>query len=1324
MAIVNRKLILGTCGVGLMLAEIASCSIDSRNPSTMTFNALPGVGSDASAPPDGSGAPQLSVAPATLDLGQAVVGAPSRTRVAILNSGTGQLAAPQVGLLMGGDPDFIVLHDRCERSLGPSERCDVRIQLVPSGPGPHGATLGIQSSGQSAEVPLAGVGLAAGPLIVAPAAGASGDFGGVVLGSSADFFFEVSNPLPDPSGPLGVALGEAQFQLLAPSALDECEVGVTTLANGQSCRLHVSFTPARRGASDALLVVTSPALGSSGLPLVGDGRLAPVLAVPDLVDFGNVVVGSAGQRTLRLENQGDEPLALSGLTLIGGAPAATDPAADLGATSAFSMQNSDCGGGKVLPGGGFCSVSLAFRPQVTEPNQQTQLVVGAQDGSEKSIALSGSGVAEGTLRIAPAAGSTGDFGALLVGASASQIFTLSNPSQQPSGPLAIAVFDDYTLVAPASESDCQPGITSLAGDQSCTIAVTLTPSNRGQHDGALTVGSALAGAVHLPLSGLGIDPARLEVGSEELDFGRVPTQTPVQQVVTLQNAGDLPVSGLQATLESPTGGEVVGFTIQSPCTADVGVGASCALGIQFLPTAEATYSAVLRLAGDTAKTSVLLSGRAFARGDLAIAPLEGAGEFGDVVLGVPRSLQFTLTNGGSAPSGRLTMTSTSNLFTVDPGDCNLAGLDAGASCTFSVTFTPATSDPIVANLSVQSPGAGETAQSLSGRGRAGANLTALNNRDLGRANVNQDALREPANQFIWTLTNEGDLDSGALAVTNTNEAEFIVTDDTCNGALVAGHATCTMDIRFRASAAGARAATVTVTDTVSAQALALTLTGTGVLIAQPGQSCVNAECASGQCTGGVCCDRECISSCQACSAAGVCVDQAERQPCGNGNGQCFGLEKCLLPEAQPCTGDDQCGSGQCEQRLGGQGLSDRICCLADCGLTGQQCNAQGQCEAPTLPEGGACGAAGQLQCGAGLECKACRGGGNQCTPPDGCCNGCEAGYVCNAGECGCPLGSNGAAQLDCGRGQCFLDRANACCPETPDCPAGLPVCDGSVGLCRECLQASDCTGAGTGQVASCTNFTCTYSCNTFGGFKDCGGGRCVQSAQCCGNQDCSNCQTCGNNGFCGGGCSAAQVCNAFNNTCGPPAAVGLGQQCNPQAQNCTAQPGLSCSNAGTCQCTGAGFRQCGNTCAQVECCADPDCNTVGGDVCNNGRCGCPAGQVDCGNGCTDTAIDPLNCGSCNSSCIDPDGFQFTCAGGQCQCSSPNEAFVRGDCRFVDGQVCPNDDLCAFSPCLPRFIDGDMDGVGSTILFLQCGSDVTPGFPLVGGDTDDADPNVQ
>ena len=1282
------------CGIALMLSQAASCSIDSRKLTTLTLAEQ--AGGDASAGggagPEAEGlAPRLALEPAALDFGQAVVGAPSRGRVAIVNTGDGALPRPLSSWLPGSDAAFSILHDQCENTVAPGERCEVRLQLLPAAPGPIAATLGVESSGQSAQVSLAGVALGAGPLTVAPAAGSSADFGGVVLGSGAQAVFEVSNPTADASGPLAFAINEAQFQLVAPGAGD-CQPGLTTLVDGESCLLRIDFAPSRRGPADGVLVATSASLGSTALALAGAGRVTATLVASDVLDFGDVVLGGAGQRTLRVGNSGDLPLTLSSVTLAGvpatTAELSTPPAG--ASTEVFSLQNSNCGAGTLLEGGEECSVTALFRPLTAAAGQQAQLLVGTADGALHTVTLAGNGLGLGALTIAPADGTSNDFGELSLGVSATQTFIVSNPSAQPSGPIELRTLDPFVLSPPSAEGDCQSGITSLVDGAGCAVAVSVTPEARGRLDGSLIASSVLAGAANLTLTGTGFIDGTPELVRSELDFGRVPAETPVQQTLTLRNAGDRPIAGVRASVEGTSGGPAPGFSLQSPCAGPLQPGASCDLGVQFLPDAARSYAALLRVSTDAGSaTSALLSGSAFPRGSLAIASVGGASDFGDVALGSPSTLQFTLSNTGTIASGRITITSSSNLFAVDVGDCNPeggAGLPGGGSCTFSVAFNPSTSELISANLSVQSPGAGETALPLSGRGRTPPNLTATNNRDFGQGNVNDDALREPANEFTWTVTNEGDLPSGPLAVVNDNGVEFVVVSDTCSNVAVPGQGTCTLGIRFRPSTFGPRTGNLDVTDGTTAQVLRLAMTGAGRVIAQPGESCINAECATGECTAGVCCDRDCSATCQVCSGTGVCEDQAARQACGTGAGLCFGVNQCLLPEGQACSGDEQCGDGNCEQRLGGQGAAERICCLDDCGNTGQQCNpTTGRCEVPTLAAGTACGAAGQLQCGAGLECKECLGGGRQCTPSGACCGGCLPGYDCINGECGCPTGSNGVAQIDCGNGQCVLNRLNACCTSQPECAANVPVCDGQAGLCRQCLQAADCPPGPTGTFRACTNFTCTYACSTQEGFKTCPDGSCLPNNQCC------------------GGCTA-------------PCTECVNGSCQSECSN-----GQTCGGGGTCQFLEVGAGQ--------ACSVDDNCPT--GLVCR-GTCQCPlAGQQFCGGACVDTATRADHCGGCNVSCTDVDsGFVHDCVGGQCTCGSASEIFVRNGCRFVDGQICGGGDpdaanaLCASNNCSERFIDGDGDGVGSTALFLQCGNTPDPGFALVGGDPDDADPAVR
>jgi hypothetical protein len=560
--------------------------------------------------------------------------------------------------------------------------------------------------------------------------------------------------------------------------------------------------------------------------------------------------------------------------------------------------------------------------------------------------------------------------------------------------------------------------------------------------------------------------------------------------------------------------------------------------VAWAPTEAVPHSANLRLVADPGGTAtVLLVGQALSPGSLQLTVAETAGpDFGDVALGTTGTRTFVLTNPGNEASGRITVTSDDSHFLPSLGDCNEGppeGLVDGSSCTFSVVFTPDGSDALVANLSVQSPGAGRTGIELRGRGRAPATLTAAGNRDLGRANIGQAALTQPTNTFVWTVNNDGDLATGALAVVSSS-AEFQIGADACAGVELAGRSSCQMTIRFvPVEPAGMRQGTVTVSDAASGSSATVALTGLAVRIAQPGQPCINAECAAGSvCTNGVCCDRACDGTCQFCSAAGVCTDQTSQEPCGAGGGRCFGVDECKLPEDAPC--------------------------------------------------------GNAADCGGDLQCKTCTTGGSRCTAPEDCCGDCPGSTSCQNGTCGCS-----AVEVSCGNNLCIpTNRNDVCCPVAPDCPNNLPACRGD-GQCVQCLGDADCNNSCL--FCNTTTNTCQsrgvgQSCGP--GLACTAQNSCV-SAQCGvpGSPGCNACQTC-NDQFQCIGTGALEVCgNGVDDDCDNQADEGCVVAPPPppiqQAPTCASFGGVGSTAccAGTCeQCGGTGCS--GSTGGANGCCTD------------------------------------------------------------------------------------------------------------------------------------------
>jgi hypothetical protein len=1161
-----QKHAIGCACVGLLWVVAASCSFDEREVQ------LTGLGGDA-----GGGAsteilaltPLLEVRPSSVDLGAVTTGFASRARLTITNGGTGALAPPLFAWADGNPADYEIIQNQCLSEVPPGASCDVRVQLVPSRVGVVAAALDISNAtGSPVRVPFSGEGLVAGDLILAPAVGSFEDFGGALVGGMREATFGIMNPSVEPSGTLSFRLNRPEFALL-PALPGECVPGTTVLAGGQVCNVRIAFAPTERGPLEATLTATTIDAGSVSLNLTGTGLIPGVLeASSEAVDFGGVVLTSSGLSNVHFVNEGDEALSLGGARL--------EPL-DVGE---FSITNSTCGAGTSLAAGVGCDVALEFRPTLPGQERSAELVLDVTGGDALRVGLVGHGLEQGVLALQASLPGEENFGDVLLDTSVSRVFSVSNPGAQPSGVLSLAAGGAFELAAVPEAGDCVDGTTSLATGDSCTVRLSFKPTLRQVETGALTVSSELAGANRLTLTGRGILAATFEA-VDELNFGRVLTNATAERTISVKNAGDEPLPPPAVLVAAGSEAQTAAFSVVNSCTAPLAFGEECSITVTFAPSDAVPHSANLNLSSEPGGTaSVLLLGEALTPGSLVLAVENGTSDFGDVPLGTTVSRSFTLSNPGNEASGLLTITTDDSRFLVGLGDCNQGapeGLVDGSSCTFTVAFAPDGSEPAVASISVQSSGAGRAGLAIRGRGRSPAALRATGTRDLGRANIGRPTTA--ANRFTWTVNNDGDLASGALAVTRGSVAEFQIIGDTCSGAQLAGVSTCQMDISFApAEPPGPRTESIVVTDTVSGVAVTLALTAQSVRVAGPGQSCINAECETGMCTDGVCCDRACDRTCQQCSAAGVCVDQASQEACGTGAARCFGVDQCQLPAGQACVADTDCGGG-------------------------------------TL-------------------CKACSTGGRQCTAPAACCGPCEGNETCVGGTCGCT-----DAQIDCGGGLCIPGNlANVCCPSQPDCPTNLPGCTND-GRCVQCVTDGHCGPCSTCNAA--TN-TCTPRGRGAAGVACPAGQVCDGSGACfppecnpTGPNTCGNCRTCQN--FACGNAANDTVCQGngecFNGTClpgansacqagGTPCAnnlpcvggvcqlelptVGNLATCGAGIANCDASVGLTCQ--------GAGVGVCG--CAGQTTFAQGRCSVSDGQPCpTNGAAGC-ASRI-----CTEWLVD-------------------------------------------------------------------------------------------------------
>jgi hypothetical protein len=215
---------------------------------------------------------------------------------------------------------------------------------------------------------------------------------------------------------------------------------------------------------------------------------------------------------------------------------------------------------------------------------------------------------------------------------------------------------------------------------------------------------------------------------------------------------------------------------------------------------------------------------------------------------------------------------------------------------------------------------------------------------------------------------------------------------------------------------------------------------------------------------------------------------------------------------------------------------------------------------------------------------------------------------------------------------------------------------------------------------------CDVAC---GADSVCDRGRCQPASEGCSEQrllcgsDCvdsrSDREHCGS---CGTSCPSEAKCEASACEC-PGALTACGDSCVDTATD--AQHCGSCDvrcfdtqicQAGNCECpagtdlcasvtlalmdnavTGSASSQtCANLQSDAQHCGSCGTACTGGQICDQGSCACPSGQILCGDRCVDTLSNLQNCGTCGNACV---GGQV-CASGSCECPA-GQTLCDGKC---------------------------------------------------------------
>jgi len=189
-----------------------------------------------------------------------------------------------------------------------------------------------------------------------------------------------------------------------------------------------------------------------------------------------------------------------------------------------------------------------------------------------------------------------------------------------------------------------------------------------------------------------------------------------------------------------------------------------------------------------------------------------------------KTVAVTNNNSGAiALSGNAITGTNANAFAISATTCGTS-LAARASCTISVTFTPAADGAITATLSI-SNGVFESPQNVALTGTGVAQFTV----SVAHINFGKQVSGTTSAAKSVTLTNNTSAarNISSIIIGGTNPANFSQSATTC-GTSLNGHSSCTISFTFSPSATAPYAATVNIMDGASNSPQMVGLTGMGV----------------------------------------------------------------------------------------------------------------------------------------------------------------------------------------------------------------------------------------------------------------------------------------------------------------------------------------------------------------------------------------------------------------------------------------------------------------------------------------------------------------
>jgi len=319
-------------------------------------------------------------------------------------------------------------------------------------------------------------------------------------------------------------------------------------------------------------------------------------------------------------------------------------------------------------------------------------------------------------------------------------------------------------------------------------------------------------------------PAKLTISPTSHNYGDVPTNEGYGKRFTVRNVGRRWSGAVTVSRSGASSFDFLGYS----CGPSLAPNATCTIDAIFLPLATGAAHATLKVkpsANYSTGATASLSGTGVKPAQLTISSVN---DFGGVLIGESSPTQVvTLTNTGDQPSGTLAPAFTgANVddFSIHDDTCSGGALAAGASCTLKVRFDPQAADDRSANLQVSAAPGGPATIPLTGVGLRQPILSSSGTLRFGPIVVGSSSA-----DLTAYVTNNGDVPSGTITTSLAFPAadQFSLSDDQCNGQILAAHASCTVNVRFNPTSEGTHYAGLNAVSTLGSAAQT-SLVGTAV----------------------------------------------------------------------------------------------------------------------------------------------------------------------------------------------------------------------------------------------------------------------------------------------------------------------------------------------------------------------------------------------------------------------------------------------------------------------------------------------------------------